>query len=300
MKILHSCQSLSRSFGGVFEAVRQLTEALAIPDGLLEKPKEDQVIFREPYQVCVTGQRDGQFEKDRATWQPAINVRPYQRSGPASFGYSPELGKLYLEFQPDVTHVHGLWMWYGIANTNYCRKHGIPSIISPHGMLDPWALRNSGAKKKFARWLFENRNLNSASCLHALCRSEAESLRALGFRNPICIIPNGVHLPAEQGSDALPPWADAFETGTKVLLFLGRLHPKKGLDPLLQAWMAIPETELQRSGWRLAIAGWGDNAYTRQLIQLAMQETASIFADPCLVMPKPPHSEAQRHSFCPV
>ena len=78
-------------------------------------------------------------------------------------------------------------------------------MISPRGMLDPWALRNSAWKKRLAGRLYENRNLRSAACVHALCESEYESIRAYGLTNPVAIIPNGIDLPAD-GPKPPPPW----------------------------------------------------------------------------------------------
>jgi len=154
----------------------------------------------------------------------------------------------------ELLHTHGLWMYASIASMRWSggRK---PYIISPHGMLDSWALRNSAWKKKLAGWAYENRHLRGAACLHALNDAEARSIRDYGLRNPICIIPNGVELPDEFGRGSGRP---------KVCLFLGRLHPKKGLAELIRAWAAVPH-----DGWTLAIAGWGEAGYVAQLETLA-------------------------------
>ena len=67
--------------------------------------------------------------------------------------------------------------------------------MTPRGMLDPWAVKNSAWKKKIVGWLYEYRNLRSADCIHALCQSEYESIRKFGLKNPVAIIPNGITLP---------------------------------------------------------------------------------------------------------
>ncbi len=251
MRLLHSCQSLSRSFGGVFEAVRQLVS--------------EQVLISQGMVVRVIGASDAHREADRVTW-PEGMTEDYTVSGPRSFGWSSEINSLYRQFHPDLVQVHGLWMYYGLCNSRLCRKSRIPYLVSPHGMLDAWALKNSAWKKSLVRRLFEDRHLARAACLHALCAEEAAGIRQLGIATPICVIPNGVQLPLVQNTVS-PPWADQVTTGDRVLLFLGRIHPKKGLDNLVLAWKKVcqlPAGTVQ-GRWKLVIAGWGEANYVTRL-----------------------------------
>jgi poly(glycerol-phosphate) alpha-glucosyltransferase len=124
-------------------------------------------------------------------------------------------------------------------------------------MLDSWALRNSRWKKLLAGWLYEDRHLRGAACLHALNKSEAAAIRAYGLRNPICVIPNGVDLPAQQATVG---------GEEKLCVFLGRLHPKKGLSILLRAWA---QAMWAAAGWRLVVAGWDQGGHEHELRQLA-------------------------------
>ena len=135
-------------------------------------------------------------------------------------------------------------------------KHHRPMIISTHGMLEPWALRQSRWKKHLA-WKVWNRQLvRSAKCLHALCDEEATSIAALLPGAPICVVPNGVDLPSK-----LPEVER--ETERKSLLFIGRIHPKKGVVPLIEAWARAPG--MVADGWRLTVAGWDDGGHERAL-----------------------------------
>jgi glycosyltransferase involved in cell wall biosynthesis len=114
----------------------------------------------------------------------------------------------------------------------------------PRGMLDPWALNNSRFKKKLAALVFENSHLRCAACLHALCQSEAKSIRAYGLTNPICVVPNGIDLPWVVEGSELRVESSAlqrFAAGRKILLYLGRIHPKKGLANLLKAWKQVSD-----------------------------------------------------------
>jgi poly(glycerol-phosphate) alpha-glucosyltransferase len=192
-------------------------------------------------------------------------------SGPAAFGYSPELARqLRKRVRKDsVIHVHGLWMYPGWLARNLTEATGAVRIISPHGMLAPWALQNSRWKKRLASWAFERQNLRTTSCLHALCAAEADNFRSCGLKNPVAIIPNGIDLPdrpKSAGESQEPAWREHVEKGRKVLLYLGRIHPKKGLVNLLKAW-----AEIGKSEWILAIAGWQEGGHQEELQQLASE-----------------------------
>ena len=164
-------------------------------------------------------------------------------------------------------HTHGLWSAPSIAVPTAAQKVGTPWLVSPHGMLDPWALKNSRWKKKIASLLFEKNHLAGASCLHALCEEETAAIRNYGLKQPIALIPNGVSLP-----DNFPARK---ETDQKTLLFLGRLHPKKGLPELLRAWK-----KLQPAQWNLLIAGWDEGGHEAELRELAKEQTSITFAGP--------------------
>ena len=130
----------------------------------------------------------------------------------------------------DLLHVHGLWTYPALASSIWAQRESKPYLTSIHGMLDSWAINNSRWKKRLAGWWYQNKHLQNASCLQALTGSEADSIRALGLRNPICLIPLGIDVP-EITSSTLE------ETCSQnVLLYLGRLHPKKGLHNLIHAW----------------------------------------------------------------
>jgi poly(glycerol-phosphate) alpha-glucosyltransferase len=170
---------------------------------------------------------------------------------------------------PDMLHSHGLWMYPGVAARKAAAHAGIPLIISPHGMLDSWALKNSAWKKRIAGWLYENRNLRSAACIHALCESEYQSIRAYGLTNPVCIIPNGVDLPDLPAGQIVPPWESQIGAEKNVMLFLGRIHPKKGLENLIRAWGVLKSRkhkELEQ--WHLVIAGWSQGGHENDLKRL--------------------------------
>jgi glycosyltransferase involved in cell wall biosynthesis len=173
----------------------------------------------------------------------------------------------------DIGHTHGLWLYSSVVTLDWHRKTGRPYVISPHGMLDPWAVRNSAWKKKLALLFFEQEHLQKAACIRALCESEAKAIRRFGLKNPIAIIPNGIDLPTGPFPSS-PPWKDAIEPGKKVLLFLSRIHPKKGLVNLIKAWARnmLPKGGNHRpEDWVLAIAGWDQGGHEAKLKDLATE-----------------------------
>ena len=128
-------------------------------------------------------------------------------------------------------------------------------------MLDPWAVRNSGWKKKIVGHLFEYKNLRSADCIHALCQSEYESIRKFGLNNPVAIIPNGITLPQSIHFER--------DHEKKILLFIGRIHPKKGIKEMLQGLALLKK---QNHGllddWEVHIAGWDQHGHINELKQI--------------------------------
>jgi glycosyltransferase involved in cell wall biosynthesis len=183
--------------------------------------------------------------------------------GPLALGYAPGLRDMLSEHQPDLVHLHGLFTWPSNAVRHWRRDTGRPVVITPHGMLEPWALANSRWKKDIFYRVVEDDNLRRAACLHALCEPEVANFRRLGLRNPIVVLPNGIDL------SAMPPPASraTFERcfpavgGRPVLLFLGRIHPKKGLLHLLDAWAKVmPPKE-----WLLLVAGPDQLGHTSEV-----------------------------------
>jgi poly(glycerol-phosphate) alpha-glucosyltransferase len=159
-----------------------------------------------------------------------------------------------LRLPADVVHVHGLWQFP--TRTALLLRGRRPVVITPHGMLDAWALAHARWKKAPVWHLWERRALRAAACLQALSEAEAASIRSLGLPGPVAVIPNAVTLPDPATPTAGCPWAARVPPGDQVLLFLGRFHPKKGLAPLLQAWRRLA-ADPARAGWWLALAGEG-------------------------------------------
>lgn len=267
MKIGQLLTSVSHRNGGISALACGLSRALS----------------RSGADVEVFGVDDGQGGATNE-WHP-LRPRLSRRSGPAALAHAPRQLAELVEARLDVLHTHGLWTSQSLRSLAWARATGRPYLLSPHGMLDPWALRRARLAKRLAGWMFETRHLVGAGCLHALCAAERDAIRASGHRGAVCEIPPAVDLP-HLGPHAPPRWASGLEKGRQVLLYLGRLHPKKGVSALIAGWAgACRASAAVRDSWTLVIAGWGEPRHESELHALAAAQpcAASIrFVGPVL------------------
>jgi glycosyltransferase involved in cell wall biosynthesis len=264
MKTAYVLPWVSRKAGGVFYCVSDLAKAEGGIDGM---------------QVEVFGSRDEFMTEDLRQWQP-VRVHMAPAIGPRRLCWAPALKKRIAEFGPDLVHSATVWTWPA-AMINQLHDHkGIPFVVSTHGTLDSWALHHSRWKKAVALRLFQQKHFERAACIHALNESELVSIRAFGLKNPVCVIPNGVEMPdknGERGDEEKPSFSSTLchrISGRKMLLYLGRIHPKKGLINLIRAWAAIQKAKVAACpsvDWVLAIAGWDEAGHERELKTLSQQ-----------------------------
>lgn len=205
----------------------------------------------------VLGTLDPQDPAAAQGWGP--RVQAFRVSGPASLQRAPAMAPALEQLAPDVVDVQGLWTWTSRVSLAYWRRHHQPYVVTPRGMLDPWARRNSAWKKRLFAAFAETRHLESAHCLRATAEMEAEHFRNMGLRTPIAIVPNAIPIAN------LAPRANP---ARRRVLFLGRIHPKKGADLLLKAWAPLQDSH---PDWDLTIAGIDENGYEAQLKTLARE-----------------------------
>jgi glycosyltransferase involved in cell wall biosynthesis len=212
-------------------------------------------------EVNVFSLRDENTLLDLPRWD-GISVHTDEVVGPRGFGYSPGLRRSFLNCDAQLAHLHALWMYTSILTLQWSGRLRKPHIVTLNGMLDSWALNNSPLKKRLASTLYEKRNLLMAACIQVNTEAELRSTRTFGLKGPICIIPNGVDLPDMGGKGDSGPLAALKRNRGAVMLYLGRLHPKKNLSALLEAWST---TSGLNHNWMLAIAGWDQGNHERIL-----------------------------------
>lgn len=243
MKIALITGDLSLKGAGVKEVVEGLSQAL---EG-------------QGHEVEVFGLSTPAWEAgDDRVWLGA-RAHACRVVGPASLGYAPSMAKQLRAFDPDIVHVHGIWQYPSYLALKWHRTTGRPLFSSPHGMLHPRALAQAWLKKALVQRLYVQGLLRSSSAVIAATAEEATHCRDFGVSGKVIEFPNGVSLPDPgdvQKRDA--PWGDTLGSRDPVMLFLGRFHPSKNLDTLLDAWNDLHSAGTLQ-GWQLAIAGWGSD-----------------------------------------
>lgn len=249
MKVLHVASSLHPAGGGTSQVVVQLTDALA-----------------ELRNICVTLLCEGRTgEPTVPSFHPAVVRRTLRSSSATKLRMNclirQELYAMASQSTPHLIHGHGLWLPANHWTARVARRFAVPLIHQPHGMLKPWAVKHKVLKKQLAMAVYQRRDLYTARVLVATAPAEYENIRALGFRQPVAIIPNGVHLPVDIKAVTAPlRTADAIRT----VLFLGRIYPVKGLLNLIDAW-----AEVRPNDWRLQIAGPDEGGHLAEVLARA-------------------------------
>lgn len=168
----------------------------------------------------------------------------------------------------DLVHVNTIWTLYSSSAARIARHHGLPVMLSPHGMLYPQALNKKSWKKKLALFLFQSRDLHAADCLHATCMQELEHIRNFGLKNPVCVVPNCL----PQSIETLVP--RVHENEIRKIGFVGRIDRIKRIDLLIKAWIKLG---CKTAGSELHIIGSGDAKYAFELQQLAAMSNNVCF-----------------------
>lgn len=158
----------------------------------------------------------------------------------------------------DVVHLHGVWDLPLLFAAAVSRRHGASYVATPHGMLDPWCLRQRRWKKRLALAIAVRRMLNRAAFIQALSKEEARLMGPLGLAARVVVIPNGVQLLRLPGgrTPGTEVAASGYSAESPYFLFLARLHHKKGVDVLLQAYRRLATRD--GAVWPLIVAGPDD------------------------------------------
>jgi glycosyltransferase involved in cell wall biosynthesis len=198
------------------------------------------------HDVSVVAGLDEYLRSDLPAWK-GIQVEALRQVGPRALHYAPELYD-WMAQQPrfDAVVLHGVWISMHRLALKYARERGVPVVLAPHGMLSRWSLERSRFKKALARKLYVDRLLRGCACFLANSEGEVADALAASSGAPVALVPHGVELPH------LVSASEDGQRQTRTLAFLGRIHPKKGVGPLIDAWK---ESGAQDRKWRLAIAG---------------------------------------------
>ncbi len=262
MKVLHVAASLSPEWGGPTKVIYELTEALAkkgIEVSIFAPSERDKG-------ACISNLK-------------GVNVKLFKKSFLSRFwtSYSSALAKALMHEVSnfDLIHIHEIWHHPHFSAYRAAKIAKKPFIVTIHGALEPWCLKYKLLKKKIYSTFIQKKILKEAAALHAITEGEVKNIRAFVNNKNIFLIPNGVNLkefenlPQREWIENLYPEL----RGKKVILFLGRIHPTKGLDILAKAFGNILRG---RNNIQLVIAGPDNNGYKNKIVEILKNENAII------------------------
>ena len=229
MKIIHYIPSIDRSWGGTSTYMQVLAKPLG--------------------KLCelhiLTHRSDNPLEIENCTVHEIPRYRPF------SSKWKRAVADLFNEINPDVVHVNCCWTPDCAKIQRLAQRMGYKVVLTPHGMLEPWIIQRHYWTRKFpALMLYQKAAVRKANCIHATADSERDNLLKLGYNSNIKVVRLGIDA---DGIEMKRSWKR-----TKQILFLSRVHPKKGVNYLVEAAAILRE---QLKGWRIIIAGEGEADY---------------------------------------
>lgn len=234
MKVIHYIASIDKSGGGTTEYMRLLSKALN----------------KDTSFIIATGISKHPINID------GVSVKFFNGNILRWFSLIKEFRAFLENEKPDIVHINGIWSPQNWGFQKAAQELKIKVVLSPHGMLESWIIQHNPLKKQIALFLFQHNAIKKADHIHATAQMEKDSIRKLKFNNSITIIPNGIDLSELESNKK--------RYGEQKMIFLSRIHPKKGIEILLEAWRNIDTKD-----WTLEIAGNGDEDYIFSLIEIA-------------------------------
>ena len=257
MNVLHVIPSFAPRYGGPIVAAQGLTRELV----------------RRGHDVSIaTTNVDGPGELDVPLGRPVpmagVDVWYFPIQRPRWYHFSAPMGRALRDMvrQADVVHIHSVFLWPTTAAAFWCRRLGVPYLVRTTGALDPAALSKryersrTSVVSKAKKWLYlkslGRRDLGGAAAIHVTSEAELESAQRLSLSPEARVVPLGVSEPPSPGSNDCVAVRQQYSIldGRKIVLFLSRLDPKKGLDLLAEAAASLAES---RDDFALVVAGSG-------------------------------------------
>lgn len=233
MKLLHYIPSLDRAWGGTTSYMQLLSKELGklVELHVVSHHSVNQVIL-ENASIHYIEQSLWKLNLAKKQWLDLLN-----------------------KIRPDVVHVNCCWMPLCAYTQQWSQEAGYKVVLTPHGMLEPYIMhRHYWTKKLPALLLYQKRAIRNADMIHATALCEKDNILRLGYNDKIEVIPNGIDVNSIQ---LRTNWERR-----KQILFLSRIHPKKGIEFLIEAVWALKGVF---KDYRIVIAGEGETHYVKQL-----------------------------------
>ena len=241
MKVLQVVPSLAPEWGGPVKVVNELAGAL-------------EAIGVSSEIISAQGRRVGNPE----TVTNDIPIHLFE-TGPLArlwTAHTPGLKKTLARKIPDfdLVHIQELWHYPGYIASKIARSRNVPYIVTIHGELNEWNLQQKRLKKQIYMTAIQRGILQKSAALHAITQAESNRIRQLEIETPVAMIPNGIHTEEFENLPDRSQFVSRYPEleNRLIVLFLGRIQQKKGLDILAQAFGNLVRT---RHDVRLVVAG---------------------------------------------
>ena len=233
MKIIHYIPSIDRTAGGTSTYMQVLAKGLGE--------------IAEVHIITHASENPLAMENCTVHYVPEYN--PFKGS------WRKRVTEMMEEVRPDIVHVNCCWMPACAAVQHIAQKHGYKVVLTPHGMLEPWIIkRHYWTRKVPALLLYQKAAVRKADCIQSTAESERDNLLKLGYNKNIKVVRLGIDA---DGIEMKRSWKK-----TRQILFLSRVHVKKGINFLIEAAVAL-RSELQ--GYKILVAGEGDADYVAEM-----------------------------------
>lgn len=233
MKIVHYIPSIDRTAGGTSTYMQVLAKGLG-----------------EIAEVhIITHASENPLVMENCTVHYVHNYQPL------SYSWNTSIAFLLDEIKPDIVHVNCCWLPACAAVQRIAQKRGYKVVLTPHGMLEPWIIkRHYWTRKVPALWLYQKAAVQRADCVQATAESERDNLLKLGYNSNIKVVRLGIDA---ESIEMKRSWKKS-----RQILFISRVHVKKGINFLVEA-ADVLRNELQ--GYKILVAGEGDADYVEAM-----------------------------------
>jgi glycosyltransferase involved in cell wall biosynthesis len=247
MKILHYIPSIDHSSGGTTTYMQLLAKALGkLVDIHIVTHLTKQPVTIENAQIHYLSASFLRLYSAKKQWQKLLN-----------------------DIQSDMVHINCCWNPLCAYTQKWAQKSGYKVIFTPHGMLEPWIMqRHHWTRKVPALYLYQKKAVQTADYIHATSELEKQNLLQLKYSDKICVIPNGIET---ENISIKSSWKK-----TRTVLYLSRIHPKKGIELLIDA---ITQTKDVLDGYKFIIAGEGEVHYMQSLKDKIKEQNVESFFD---------------------
>lgn len=260
LKILHVIAAVAPRYGGPSQLVLEMCAAL---NGAGHRAE---IVTSNADGAKVLGQPIQRF-----VIYKGVRCLFFSRKYSEGIKYAPGMYKWLQRHvaEYDLVHIHGIFSWSSFAASKACQTQSVPYILRPLGSLDPWSLGHKAIRKKILIWLWVRRMANKACRVHYTSGREQQASELGQKLGRGVVVPNAVVFsqPLQGASGNLLKNAVPELAGTRYILFLGRLVPKKKLELLIKCFSRLPASKDQK----LVIAGTGEPVYIEKLKRLVTE-----------------------------